>query len=227
VTAGTPAANAGIQKDDVFQSIDGHTFHSTESVVSYLQAGKGAPIKIELNHQGKISTVVVQPVLSDDAKQGKAWRLGFQGVPPPTRVEHLPFGPAVEASAKFNRENSLDILDVVKRLFTRKMSVGSLSGPIGIAQQTGMAWDSGNIGIMIQLMTVISLNLGVLNLLPFPILDGGMILFLIIESIIRRDVPMVAKERIYQVAFVLILVFFGFVIFNDISKLSVFNHVKP
>jgi regulator of sigma E protease len=227
VGAGTPAGNAGIQKGDLFLALDGHPFHSTESVVSYLQSGKGKPVNIELSRDGKTSNLVVTPVLADDPKQGKAWRLGFNGTPPPTRVEQLPIGEAVKASAKFNRENSLDILDVVKRLFQRKMSMGSLSGPIGIAQQTGMAWDSGNIGLMIQLMTVISLNLGVLNLLPFPILDGGMILFLIIESIIRRDVPMAAKERIYQVAFVLILVFFAFVIFNDISKLSYFNHAKP
>jgi len=73
----------------------------------------------------------------------------------------------------------------------------------------------------------ISLNLGILNLLPFPILDGGMILFLLIESVLRHSININVKERIYQAAFVVLLAFFAFVIFNDVSKLPPFMHLKP
>jgi len=73
----------------------------------------------------------------------------------------------------------------------------------------------------------ISLNLGILNLLPFPILDGGMILLLLIEGIMRRDISMDIKERIYQAAFVVLMAFFAFVIFNDVTKLPIFTHLKP
>ncbi len=73
----------------------------------------------------------------------------------------------------------------------------------------------------------ISLNLGILNLLPFPILDGGLILLLLIESIMRRDISMIVKERIYQAAFVVLIAFFAFVMFNDFSKLQIFSHLKP
>jgi len=73
----------------------------------------------------------------------------------------------------------------------------------------------------------ISLNLGILNLLPFPILDGGMILLLLIESLLRRDIGINVKERIYQAAFVLLMVLFAFIIFNDVSKLPLFSHLKP
>jgi len=107
------------------------------------------------------------------------------------------------------------------------MSVNTLSSPIGIAQQTGMAAETPGWESKFRIMAALSLNLGILNLLPFPILDGGMILFLLIESVIRRDVNMVFKERIYQVAFVLIIVFFGYIVFNDISKLSIFAQSKP
>jgi regulator of sigma E protease len=72
---------------------------------------------------------------------------------------------------------------------------------------------------LLQLVSVISLNLGIFNLLPVPILDGGMILFLLIESVIRRDVNFEVKERVYQVAFVCIILFAVFVLFNDITKL--------
>ena len=73
------------------------------------------------------------------------------------------------------------------------------------------------------LAAAISLNLGIINLLPFPILDGGMILLLIIESVIRRDIEVNIKERIYQAAFVVIIVFFAFVIFNDVTKLPILH----
>jgi regulator of sigma E protease len=77
------------------------------------------------------------------------------------------------------------------------------------------------------LASAISLNLGIVNLLPFPILDGGLILLLVIESVIRRDIGVAVKERIYQAAFVLIIAFFAFVIFNDVTKLPIFTHLTP
>ncbi len=73
----------------------------------------------------------------------------------------------------------------------------------------------------------ISLNLGILNLMPFPILDGGLILLLLIESVLRHDISMMVKERIYQAAFVVLMMFFAFVIFNDVTKLPIFTHLKP
>jgi regulator of sigma E protease len=139
----------------------------------------------------------------------------------------MPFPKAVVASVKFNRENSLLILEVLKRLLTHKMSVNTLSGPIGIAQQTGMAAETPGWEAKFKVLTAISVNLGILNLLPFPILDGGMILFLLIESLMQRDVNIVVKERIYQAAFVLIIVFFAYIMFNDISKLGLFVQGKP
>jgi regulator of sigma E protease len=226
VSERTPAGNAGIQPGDRFMSIDGHVFHSTESIIAYLQQQKGAPVTLVLNHDGNNSTLVLQPKLGQ-GRNGPAWQLGFSGAAPPFRVDQLPFPKAVKASAQFNQENSLLILEVLKRVVTHRMSVDNLSGPIGIAQQTGLAAETPGWEFKIKLMTTISLNLGILNLLPFPILDGGMILFLLIESVIRRDINPTVKERVYQVAFVLIIVFFAYVIFNDISKLPIFSHIKP
>jgi regulator of sigma E protease len=79
-----------------------------------------------------------------------------------------------------------------------------------------------------QLASEISLQLGILNLLPFPILDGGMILLLLIESVLRHDISLVIKERIYTAAFVVLMAFVAFTIFNDVSRLQLFTHVvKP
>jgi len=226
VPADTPAAKAGITAGDQFLSIDGHSFHGLPTIVAYLQAGKGAPVTLEVNHAGKTTKMVVQPRL-DQGPDGAAWHLGFQGSLPPTRIEQLPIGKAWDASVKFNKDNSLLILKVLRRLLTNHMSVSTLSGPIGIAQQTGMAAETPGWEAKFKTMAAISVNLGILNLMPFPILDGGMILFLLIESVIRRDVNLAFKERVYQVAFVLIIVFFAYIMFNDISKLGIFGHGRP
>jgi regulator of sigma E protease len=77
------------------------------------------------------------------------------------------------------------------------------------------------------LAAMISLNLGIVNLLPFPILDGGMILFLLIESLLRHDINVLVKERIYQAAFMVLMAFMVFIIFSDVTKLPMFTHIKP
>ncbi len=226
VTPGSPAAKAGIQAGDQFLSIDGHTFHGTESVISYLQYRKGTPLAVLLGHDGKTSNVTIQPTW-DTTNSPSAWRIGFTGMPPPYHVVQLPFPKAVAESVKFNRQNSTLILQVLHRIVTHRMSVNTLSGPIGIARQTSAAAETPGWEAKIKVMTFISLNLGILNLLPFPILDGGMILFLIIEGILRHDIDMRVKERVYQVAFVMIVVFAVYIIFNDISKLPLFTQGKP
>ena len=137
---------------------------------------------------------------------------------PPVEVLQLPLGQALKQSIKDNTADSTLVLRILKGLFTRRVSVKQMSGPVGIAQQIDIAAQSGYWSL-IQLMSTISLQLGIFNLLPIPILDGGMILFLLIESVIRRDVNMEIKERIYQVAFVCIVLFACFILFNDITKL--------
>uniref|UniRef100_E6QJX2 Zinc metallopeptidase n=1 Tax=mine drainage metagenome TaxID=410659 RepID=E6QJX2_9ZZZZ len=219
----TPASQVSLQPGDVFQSVDGHVFHSTESLVAYMQSRDGAPMTVVVDHKGVDRTLQITPTELDDAQGKKAWRIGFTGAEPPYRVEQLPFFAAMAESFRFNRANSLLIIEVLERVVTHRMSVDTLSGPIGIAKQTGMAVEMQGWQPILQLMTVISLNLGILNLMPFPILDGGLILFLIVESILRRDVDMAIKERMYQVAFVLILAFAAYVIFNDITKLQLFR----
>jgi regulator of sigma E protease len=94
-----------------------------------------------------------------------------------------------------------------------------MSSPIGMGVEVHHAFLSKSWNYVIETMAMISLNLGIFNLLPIPILDGGMIVFLFIESLIRRDVSPQIKERVFQVAFVCILLFAAVVIFNDLTKL--------
>ncbi|HWW96367.1 MAG TPA: RIP metalloprotease RseP [Edaphobacter sp.] len=231
-----PAARAGLQPNDKILSIDGLQLHSVTALLSYLQDQTGKPASLLVQRPAANGTtqnlnvqtlnIQVTPELADTAS-GKGYRLGFVAVQPPVRVERLPLGKAIVASWQFNKKNSLLIVEVIKRLFTRQVSVKSLQSPIGIGQQIHQAAQMPGWTPLIGTMSLISINLGILNLMPIPILDGGMILFLLIETIMRRDVNQQVKERIYQVAFVCILAFFAFVIFNDLTRLNLFTKLKP
>jgi regulator of sigma E protease len=226
-----PAAKAGLKPEDKILSIDGLQLHSVPALLTYLQdeAGKPASLLIERTVNGATQTVPIQvtPELAPVPGGNKDYRLGFVAVQPPVKVQRLPLGKAIVASWQFNKKGSLLIVEVLKRLFTRQVSVKSLQSPIGIGQQIHQAAQMPGWMPLIGLMAYISLNLGIFNLLPIPILDGGMILFLVIETIMRRDVNQQLKERVYQVALVCLLAFFAFVIFNDLTKLNLFTKLKP
>ena len=177
------------------------------------------PIQLSLVRNGQPSTVQLTPEMTE--QQGiKAYRIGIRIAQPPVVVEKLPFARAAEESWTFFAKNSLLIRDVLKGMFTRRVSTKELSGPIGIGEQVHEAFETHEATPVVALMAGISINLAIFNLLPFPILDGGMILFLAIESLFQRDINQVAKERIYQAAFVCLLCFAAFVIFNDLTKLA-------
>jgi regulator of sigma E protease len=103
-----------------------------------------------------------------------------------------------------------------------------MEGPIGIARVSGMAAQEKGWTPLMQVMAAISLNLGVFNLFPIPILDGGLILLLLIEGVIRREISQPIKERIYQAAFVCLILFAGMVIFNDVMKIipGITHHIQ-
>jgi len=227
-----PAIHSGLKSGDKITAIDGLHLHSVPAILAYLQDQAGKPavlsvLRTEPNASTKTISIPITPQLADIGDGTKDYRLGFSYIPPPVKVERLPLGKAMVASWQFNKKGSYLIVEVLKRLFTRQVSVKSLSSPIGIGQQIHQAAQMPGWMPLIGLMAYISLNLGIFNLLPIPILDGGMILFLLIETIMRRDVNQQLKERVYQVAFVCLLAFFAFVIFNDITKLSFFTKLKP
>ena len=222
-----PASRAGLQPHDQIAAIDGLQFHSVPALLAYLQDQAGKPAALTILRNGQTIQVQLIPELADAGDGTKSYRLGFHPVQPPVKVERLPLGKAIVASWEFNKKGSSLIIEVLKRLFTRQVSVRSLQSPIGIGQQIHQAVQMPGWMPLIGLMAYISLNLGIFNLLPIPILDGGMILFLVVESIIGRDLNQQLKERVYQVAFVCLLAFFAFVIFNDLSKLSLFSKLKP
>jgi len=167
------------------------------------------------------------PMVAHPAKLDTGWKLGFAIAAPPYRTDPLPLSKATSKSTAFCVDNSTLIFETLQRLFARKVPMTQLMGPVGIARVAGDAAETKGWSQKLGLAGMISINLGILNLMPFPILDGGMIMFLLIESVIRREININVKERIYQAAFMVLLAFFAFIIFNDVTRLPIFTHLKP
>ncbi|MGA2571058.1 MAG: RIP metalloprotease RseP [Terracidiphilus sp.] len=222
VQPGYPAAQAGLRDGDAIEAVDGHAFHSVPTLLAYMQWDQGKPMNLTVLRDGARLNLTATP-----AKLDANWKLGFATKPIPIRRDPLSMPSAWDKSLGFFRDNSLLVVQVLQRLFTHKLSVTQLMGPVGIARAAGEAAEMDGWYPKIGLAGEISLQLGMLNLLPFPILDGGMVLLLLIESVMRRDISLAIKERIYQAAFVVLMAFFAFIIFNDVSKLPLFMHVKP
>ncbi|MGA2207240.1 MAG: RIP metalloprotease RseP [Terracidiphilus sp.] len=222
VQPGYPAEQAGLLAGDAIEAVDGHAFHSVSTLLAYMQWEKGKPLTLDVLRNSATLQIVATP-----AKIDTQWKLGFATKPTPIRDEPLSLLSAWNKSLGFFKANSLVVVEVLDRLFTHRISVTQLMGPVGIAQAAGEAAETNGWYPKFGLAGMISLQLGMLNLLPFPILDGGMILLLLIESALRHDISLAIKERIYQAAFVVLMAFMAFTIFNDVSKLPLFMHIKP
>jgi regulator of sigma E protease len=211
LVSGMPAEKAGLKEGDRILSVDGKPIPAIAAMIESLKITKDKPIAITVLRNGQQQTFTVQPVLSD-----KWYRIGIGSME--MKVKTLPFAEAMKLSLHENRQNALLILELVKKMAQRKISMKSIEGPIRIGQAAGEAARRKGWTPLMSLTAAISLNLGIFNLLPIPILDGGVILFLAIEGLMRRDISMNIKERVYQAAFVFLVLFAVMVIYNDLMK---------
>ena len=218
IEADTPAAKAGLQEDDKIIAMDGQPLPSIETMIERLQETKTKPVDLTVVRGSQTFSRRVTPILAstEDPKEQR-YRLGFLNKSE-TKVTTLPFAQALSLSLEQNKKYSLLILELAKKIVEHKVSLRAVSGPIGIAQDAGYAAEQKGWTPLMELTAGISLNLGIFNLLPIPILDGGVILFLLIEGLMRRDVSLRIKERVYQAAFVFLVLFAVMVIYNDLVK---------
>src|SRR5215831_16308248 len=178
VEAGMPAAKAGLVEGDRIVSIDGQPVTSIQSMIESLQKTKDKPLELVVDRNGKQIASKVTPVLADTPGTQKHYRLGFKNSYQ-ISVARLSLPQALDRSLATNRKLSKLILELVGRLVRHKAPLTSVSGPIGIAQQAGIAAQQGWMPFL-ELTAAVSLNLGIFNLLPIPIMDGGVILLLFI-----------------------------------------------
>jgi regulator of sigma E protease len=219
ISANTPADRVGLRPGDQITRVDALESHSVRTIRAYLKDRNGAPAVVSILRNGRPLTLALTPELVPIDAHTSQYQIGFMPQPTPVDIVRLPVRAALHESLHENRSNSTLVLRIVQGLFTRHVSVKQMSGPVGIAQEIDLVARIDFPWPLLILMSTISLQLGIFNLLPTPPLDGGMIFFLVVESLIRRDVNQRFKDAIYQVAFVCVIAFMCFIIFNDFSKI--------
>lgn len=212
-----PAYRAGIRRDDVIVSMNGQTVNNWQQMVDTIQKSAGKPIATIVRRKNTTLTFNVSPASDKNDKGESAWIIGVR---PGQEYSFRKVGvtQAVTSAADFTGRGTWQVVAIVGKLISGKVAVKQLQSVIGIANDAGQAVQEGTFAV-ITLMAILSVNLGVLNLLPIPILDGGNILLLALEGIRRRDFSMSFKERFVQVGLVFLLVLFAYVMYNDVLRL--------
>jgi regulator of sigma E protease len=212
-----PGAQAGLQIGDEIIAVDGTPIHATGAMQAYLQTTKDKPVRLEILRQNQNLTLNITPKLTTLDAHTQTYRIGFASEP--MQVEKLPVFEAFGRSVDECKKLSGLIVELIGRMAERKVSMKQMSGPIEIVRVSGEMVHHRSVNDLMEFMAMISLQLGLFNLLPIPILDGGLIAMLLVESVMRRDINEAIKIRLYQAAFVCLVLFAGMVIFNDVVKM--------
>ena len=221
VKAGSPAQNAGLKAGDIIVSIDGNAVTTSSESVDAIRGSAGHAIQFVLQREGKEVRLAITPAYTKLPDGQTTWMIGAAIDSQQGRPREGFFAAARDAGLQ-TVVGVEKIAGVMGGLFTGRVSVHDLAGPVGIMQLSGQAAKSGPMTLL-ELTSVISLNLGLLNLLPIPILDGGHVLMLVIEGALRRDLSIAFKERFVQVGLIFLLGLFAFVMYSDILRV-VQNH---
>lgn len=214
VNAGEAADAAGLRAGDVILAVDGQRNVKYDRLIEMIKAKPDQPLPLEIRRDGAIQQIAVTPRdVSGTVRIGAR----LDGIEM-RRANPSPWG-AVKLSAIQNWEWTKMILKTLKGLFTRDTPMNQLVGPVGIAEMSGGAAQAGWLQLF-TFMAMISLNLGLVNLMPIPVLDGGHIMILALEGVSRRDFSLKVKEKMLLVGFVLLLTLMVTVIYNDLARVE-------
>jgi regulator of sigma E protease len=218
VISGSPAEEAGLSPDDAILRIDDTAIEAFNDIPPLVQGADGRALSLRIWRRGDQLDLSVTP--RDD---GSGLRIGIR---PKTVLKKFgPLGAVVEA-VRWTGEMTRQTFDVLGRLVTAQISPKTMMGPLGIAQASGDA-ARGGAGSLFFLVAVISLQVGILNLLPLAPLDGGHLAILALESTVRRDLSPNIKNWVMNAGALVIFLLIGLVLYSDISKLEFVRKLIP
>lgn len=219
VNNGSAMDEAGVQSGDVVTEIDGTKITTGKQMSEYIVAHPfgDKDVNMTVKRNGKEIGVVVKPQMTEIADSGFTYNLGR---------EKQSFGGVIKYSFTEVRYEIVSVLKSLKMLVTGKVSANEVSGPVGIVDVIGDTYTSAKSeGVAMTILTLLNLaimlsaNLGVMNLLPIPALDGGRLFLYLIEIVTRRTIPKEKEGMIHFIGFILLMALMVFLVFNDIRKL--------
>ncbi len=215
LSAGSPGAKAGLHIGDEIISIDGVRYASGDKLVAKIQSSAGVPLHIEYLRHGSVSTVTVTPQAVKDGNK-TVGRIGFVRIPEFQRVGFFQAIPV--AGAEFANALTSQLSGYGQLIRHPAQYGASVSGPIGMERAASAYQDLGW-GPYLDLAAMISVALGLLNLLPFPALDGGRAVFIIAEMLRGRPVEPEKEAFVHVTGFAVLITLMVFVAYHDISNI--------
>jgi len=220
VNPGDPADRAGVKAGDQVLAVNGERMMIGRQLAEAISRNAGHPVDLTIRRDGREQHITVTP-----EKRGDRGLIGIQ-IGEATRTFQPGPLEAIALSVRRNIEFSGLIFKTIGGLFVGETSPRQLMGPVAIAQLSGESAQLGWIALL-TLMASISLNLGLLNLLPIPVLDGGHIFIMALEGIARRDFSTQVKEKMFLAGFVLLMMLMVTVIYNDLTRISWVERLMP
>lgn len=219
VDPNSPAAKAGIQKGDRVVAVDGRAIQKWEELSDRIKQSQGKALNVRIQRDKQEITVTVQPTM----KEGKNifgesvdnWVIGIASEV--SMEKSNPWLAVGEAFYKTGEYSVLTLLGLLK-MIKGDVSPKNLGGPLLIAQMAGQQAQEG-LGSFLFFVAILSVNLGVLNLLPIPVLDGGHLFFFLLEWILGRPVELRHRERAQQIGVFVLILIMVYAFYNDISRL--------
>lgn len=218
----SPAARAGMQPGDRIVSVDGRVIDRWEQLGERLAGKAGKTVTIAWLREGERRKINLVPQLSRvDSADGRPTRRALIGITPAgdTSIERVSVLEALEFSARETWQLTKLSFVVLYRLATGKLSLGTLAGPVGIAQMSSQAARAG-VHALLTLTGILSVNIAVLNLLPIPVFDGGGLLFVLIEAVRKRPLRPEVEQRAQLWSVALLVILTLVVLQNDIARLG-------
>ena len=225
VQAGSAAERAGFQPGDLVRSINGRTIASFADMQRIISASAGDALSVAVDRGGAPVTLSATPDIRETETPFGKQRiglLGLQGSKDPNDVQRVTYGP-VEALGVGVHETWYVVertFDYLGKLIVGRESADQLSGPIRIAQVSGQVATMGGIAALISLVAVLSVSIGLINLFPIPLLDGGHLLFYAIEAALGRPLSERAQEIGFRIGLAIVVMLMLFATWNDIVHLS-------
>jgi regulator of sigma E protease len=218
VESGSPAELAGIQKGDRIVTLNGRPVSEWEELSKGIKESGGRSLQVQILREGGEKTLTVQP-LKKEARNifGEARDEWMIGIGSQVSIEKGNPGLAIVKAVQQTYDYSKLTLVALYKMVVGEVSPRNIGGPILIAQMAGQQAQEG-VGSFLAFLAILSINLGVLNLLPVPVLDGGHLLFFVVEAVIRRPVAAKHREMAQQVGIFLLMLLMVYAFYNDIAR---------